>query len=152
MTPGKRPRSSMAPTIAFDRVSGAPRLVIGSPGGARIIPYVARTLIAILDEGLAPQQAIAMANLANRNGATELERGLAPASLATTLQARGHTISWVDMTSGLHAILLDCPPNGWQAAGACRLTGAVDPRREGAVATAATPAADGTASRPSGGR
>src|SRR5690606_38158312 len=54
--PGKRPRSSMAPTIVFDRATGAPALVIGSPGGPQIIHYVARTLIAILDEGLDPQR------------------------------------------------------------------------------------------------
>lgn len=134
--PGKRPRSSMAPTIAFDRQSGVPRLVIGSPGGSQIIPYVARSLIAILDEGVDPQAAIELPNLGNRNGATELERGLSPPGLAESLRARGHAIDWADMTSGLHAILLDCSAHDWQAAG-CRLTGAVDPRREGAVVTAA---------------
>ena len=133
--PGKRPRSSMAPTIVFDRATGAPTLVIGSPGGPQIIHYVARSLIAILDEGVDPQRAVSLPNLGNRNGATELERGRVPEALAETLRARGHAIDLVDMTSGLHAIALDCRPP-WQHDRDCRLTGAVDPRREGAVATA----------------
>lgn len=133
--PGKRPRSSMAPTIVFDRATGAPALVIGSPGGPQIIHYVARSLIAILDEGLDPQRAVSLPNLGNRNGVTELERGRVSASLAEALRTRGHRVERVDMTSGLHAIALDCRPRQRQDR-ACRLTGAVDPRREGAVATA----------------
>lgn len=133
--PGKRPRSSMAPTLVFDRATGAPALVIGSPGGPQIIHYVARSLIAILDEGVDPQRAVSLPNLGNRNGVTELERGRVPASLAEALRTRGHRVEFVDMTSGLHAIALDCRPRQGQDR-ACRLTGAVDPRREGAVATA----------------
>ena len=133
--PGKRPRSSMAPTIVFDRATGAPALVIGSPGGPQIIHYVARSLIAILDEGLDPQRAVSLPNLGNRNGVTELERGRVSATLAEALRTRGHRVELVDMTSGLHAIALDCRPRQGQDR-ACRLTGAVDPRREGAVATA----------------
>jgi len=133
--PGKRPRSSMAPTIVFDRATGAPALVIGSPGGPQIIHYVARSLIAILDEGVDPQRAVSLPNLGNRNGVTELERGRVLAPLAEALRARGHRVEFVDMTSGLHAIALDCRPRQRQDRD-CRLTGAVDPRREGAVATA----------------
>ncbi|TXL66263.1 gamma-glutamyltransferase family protein [Zeimonas arvi] len=135
--PGKRPRSSMAPAIVFDRATGAPALVIGSPGGPQIIQYVARSLIAILDEGVDPQRAVSLPNLGNRNGVTELERGRVPASLAEALRRRGHRVEFVDMTSGLHAIALDCRPRLGQDR-ACRLTGAVDPRREGAVAAAGT--------------
>jgi gamma-glutamyltranspeptidase/glutathione hydrolase len=149
--PGKRPRSAMAPTLVFDRASGAPRLAIGSPGGPQIIHYVARSLIAILDEKLDPQRAIGLPNLGNRNGVTELERGIASSGLADALRARGHTVGWTDMTSGLHAILLDCPAQGWQADG-CRLTGAADPRREGAIVTQRPDAAHRPDDRPDGER
>jgi len=146
---GKRPRSSMAPTIAFDRASGRPVLVIGSPGGPSIINHVARSLIAILDEGVDPQRAVSLPNLGNRNGATELERGRAPAALAAALRDRGHRVELVPMTSGLHAIALDCRAPARQDRG-CLLTGAVDPRREGAVATArpAAPVAVGREAAP----
>ena len=132
---GKRPRSAMAPTIVFDRATGLPRLAIGSPGGAQIIHYVARSLIAILDENLPLDQAVSLPNLGNRNGITELEAGRHPAALVEALRARGHQVGLVPMTSGLHAIALDCRPP-WRHDRDCRLTGAADPRREGAVATA----------------
>jgi len=133
--PNKRPRSSMAPTIVFDRASGALELVIGSPGGPAIIHHVARSLIAILDDGLDPQTAVSLPNLGNRNGPTELEKGAASDALADALRARGHQVALVEMPSGLHAIALDCksPPGHDRD---CTLTGAVDPRREGAAVTA----------------
>lgn len=118
--PGKRPRSSMAPTIvldAFDRLY----VVVGSPGGSRIIGYVAKTLVGILDFGLDPQQAIAMPNFLSRNGPTELEQGTAAADFAASLEARGHEVSLVETTSGVHAIVVT--PAG--------LLGGADPRREG---------------------
>ncbi|HRO57786.1 MAG TPA: gamma-glutamyltransferase, partial [Burkholderiaceae bacterium] len=128
---GKRARSAMAPTMVLERDSGALRLVIGSPGGPSIIHFVARSLIAILDDGIDPQSAVALPNLGNRNRATtELERDQAPPSLADALRRRGHEIRLVDMTSGLHAIAVDCPP-ATRDHRRCTLTGAVDPRREG---------------------
>jgi gamma-glutamyltranspeptidase/glutathione hydrolase len=133
--PDKRPRSSMAPTIVFDQATGAPTLVIGSPGGPQIVHYVARSLIAILDEGVDPQRAVSLPNLGNRNGPTELERGRVSEAIAQALRARGHQVEFAEMTSGLHAVALDCRPRRRQDRD-CRLTGAVDPRREGAVATA----------------
>src|SRR5919197_5100950 len=72
--PGKRPRSSMAPTMVFDR-AGRLQLVVGSPGGSLIINYVARTLVAVLDWGLDIQAAIEAPKYGSRNGPTELERG-----------------------------------------------------------------------------
>ncbi len=117
---GKRPRSSMAPTIVFD--DGAPVLVVGSPGGSRIIGYVAKTLVGILDHGLSAQQAVDAAHFGNRNGATEVEAGDAAATRAQALRARGHEVEIGDMNSGLHVIAIGADG---------RLAGAADPRREG---------------------
>lgn len=127
--PGKRPRSSMAPTLVFER--GGPQagrllMVLGSPGGTQIIGYVARTLVATLQDGLDIQAAIDLPNLGSRNGPTELESGRAPPALAAALGQRGHETRLIDMTSGLHGILRQC-----DRAGRCTLTGGADPRREG---------------------
>ncbi|MBW7924404.1 MAG: gamma-glutamyltransferase family protein [Burkholderiaceae bacterium] len=124
--PGKRPRSSMAPTIVLDARSGAPLLAVGSPGGASIISYVARTLLAVLDDRVELATALAMPNIGSRNGPTVLEADRAAPALATALAARGHVVEWREMTSGLHAIALHC-----RAPRRCVLEGAVDPRREG---------------------
>ncbi len=118
---GKRPRSSMAPTIVLK--NGRPYLVLGSPGGSRIINYVAKTVVAVLDWGLDPQQAIELGHFVNRNGATDLEAGTEAAALQAALEARGHEVKVGDLNSGLHAILIE--PG--------RLTGGADPRREGLV-------------------
>ncbi|MAU53199.1 MAG: gamma-glutamyltransferase [Roseovarius sp.] len=116
VAPGKRPRSSMAPTII--RRDGQPVLVLGSPGGSRIIPYVARTIVAMLDWGLDAQAALDLPHLVNRFGPYELEAGAMP--LASGLRALGYTVEARDMTSGLHVIDLRA-----------RLSGGADPRREG---------------------
>jgi len=118
--PGKRPRSSMSPTMVFD-ADGRLLLVTGSPGGAMIIPFVAKTLIAILDWNLDPQAAVDLPNFANRNGATELEQGTALETIAPALRAMGHDVKLEDMNSGLGAILIT--PAG--------LVGGADSRREG---------------------
>jgi len=120
VAPGKRPRSSMAPTLVF-RSSGDLHLVVGSPGGSQIINYVAKTLVATLDWNLDIQAAIALPNAGSRNGPTEIERGTAGEALAAPLTAMGHEIQTLDMTSGLHGIMR--VNNGWQ--------GGADPRREG---------------------
>ncbi len=128
--PGKRPRSSMAPTIVFDKGVFAPAnaegqakplYVLGSPGGARIIPYVAWSLIGLLDWQLDVQTAVAMAHVANLNGPTELEAGTGLVALNPALTSLGHTVRVLDMNSGLHAIRI----------GDGLLQGGVDPRREG---------------------
>jgi gamma-glutamyltranspeptidase/glutathione hydrolase len=120
---GKRPRSSMSPTLVLD---GEGRLVmaVGSPGGSRIIGYVVKALVATLDWGLDMQQAISFPNFVNRNGATDLEAGTALAAMVGDLEALGHEVMLREMTSGLHGIRVR--PNG-------TLEGGADPRREGAV-------------------
>ena len=120
VAPGKRPRSSMAPTLVF-RNDGNLHLVVGSPGGSRIINYVAKTLVATLDWNMDIQAAISLPNFGSRNGPTEVERGTAYESLAAPLGAMGHDMLVTDMTSGLHGIMRD--KDGWQ--------GGADPRREG---------------------
>jgi len=121
--PGKRPRSSMSPTLVLGP-DGALRLVIGSPGGTNIIAYVARTIIAVLDWGLDVQSAIDLPHAINRNGkTTELERGTAAVALRAPLEAMGHRIKIRKFTSGLHGI--EVLPG--------RLVGGADRRREGVV-------------------
>jgi len=120
--PGKRPRSSMAPTIVYDP-AGRVRLVVGSPGGASIINYVAKTIVAVLDWGLDPQAAVALPNVGSRNGPTELEAGTRVDELAPKLRAMGHEVAVIPMTSGTQAILRTREG----------LVGGADPRREGTV-------------------
>ena len=117
--PGKRPRSSMAPTIVMK--DGKPYMAIGSPGGSRIIGFVAKTLIAHIDWGLDVQSAINMPHLVNRFGTFDVEKGTQAEKLAGPLQALGYEVAVRDLNSGLHAILIG--PDG--------LEGGVDPRREG---------------------
>lgn len=121
LEPGKRPRSSMAPTIVMK--DGKPRLVIGSPGGSRIIGYVAKTIIAHLDWGLDIQRAIASPHLVNRFGTYDVEQGTSAESLVPALEAMGYSVKRRDLNSGLHGIVLT--PAG--------LEGGADPRREGIV-------------------
>ncbi|MEO0999943.1 MAG: gamma-glutamyltransferase, partial [Pseudomonadota bacterium] len=100
---GKRPRSSMSPTVVFR--DGEPVLLIGSPGGSRIIGYTTQAIIAVLDFGMTLEEAFAYGHIVNRNGdTTDLEEGTQAAELAEALAAMGHEINLRAMTSGLHAI------------------------------------------------
>lgn len=119
---GKRPRSSMAPTIVYDR-AGRIKLISGSPGGSAIINYVAKSVIGVLDWQLDPQAAIDLPNFGSRNGPTELERGSRAEKLAAKLRAIGHEVKVVDFNSGLHMIMRR--GQHW--------IGGADPRREGVV-------------------
>jgi gamma-glutamyltranspeptidase/glutathione hydrolase len=122
LEPGKRPRSSMAPLIVYD-AQGQIMQVLGSPGGALIIHYVAKTLLATLQAGLSPQAAIALPNFATVGGPLLLETGAYP-ELRAELAARGVPLQDVALTSGVQ--VLQRVPRGW--------LGASDPRREGVVA------------------
>ncbi|MEX0277037.1 MAG: gamma-glutamyltransferase [Ruegeria sp.] len=117
---GKRPRSSMSPTIVMK--DGAPYFLVGSPGGSRIINYVAKTIIAVIDWDMDPQDAIETGHFLHRNGSTlDVEQGTSAESFSDALTAKGHEVSARDLNSGLHAILIK---DG-------QLIGAADPRREG---------------------
>jgi gamma-glutamyltranspeptidase/glutathione hydrolase len=128
VAPKKRPRSSMAPLLVFD-AEGAPVLAIGSPGGSRIIDYVAQATLGILEFGLSPQEAVELPHVIDRgDGPTELEdAGWAPGereAVQAYLQKLGHTVVVTEENSGLHA--LQRHAGGWRAG--------VDPRREGLAA------------------
>ena len=118
---GKRPRSSMSPFLVTDG-SGKLVLAVGSPGGSRIIGYVAKTLIATLDWQMNIQAAIDLPHFVNRNGATDLEKGSPLAALQGSLEDKGHQVRITDLTSGLHGIGIGSDGS---------LTGGADPRREG---------------------
>jgi gamma-glutamyltranspeptidase / glutathione hydrolase len=117
---GKRPRSSMAPTIVFDAFDRL-YVVTGSPGGSQIINYVAKTLVGLLDWKLDPQQAVDLPNFGSRNGPTELEKGTEAEGWKAALEAKGHEVRLIDMTSGIQAIVVT--PAGF--------VGGADTRREG---------------------
>ncbi len=124
--PGKRPRSSMAPTLIFDRQSGELVATVGSPGGSQIIEYVAKSVIGMLDWNLDPQAAISLPNFGSRNGPTELEQGQFSPALIQALKDKGHTVNEIDMTSGTQAIV-----RVRDAQGKVSWVGGADPRREG---------------------
>jgi gamma-glutamyltranspeptidase/glutathione hydrolase len=118
LEPGKRPRSSMAPTIVMK--DGAPVMAIGSPGGSRIIGYVAEAIIAQLDWGFDVQQAVSVPHMVNRFGTYDLEEGTGAVALQPDLEEMGYTVGVRGLNSGLHAIVIGD-----------RLLGGADPRREG---------------------
>jgi gamma-glutamyltranspeptidase/glutathione hydrolase len=118
---GKRPRSSMSPTIVTD-AEGRFLIAVGSPGGSRIIGYVAKTLVGLIDWNLDMQAAIDLPHVINRNGKTDLEQDTAAASLEAPLAALGHDISVRTLNSGLHGIRRTATGG---------LEGGADPRREG---------------------
>ena len=125
--PGKRPRSSMAPTRVFDQASGEFLMSGGSPGGAAIIHYTAKALYGVLNWGLMPQQAINLPNFGSMNGPTLLEENRFPPATVQALRARGAEVREMNMTSGLQAITRG------QAHGKKVWLGGADPRREGVV-------------------
>ena len=121
VAPGKRPRSSMAPTIVFGP-DGKLKAVLGSPGGSRIIPYVIKSIVGIIDWKLDAQAASELANFAARNGPFEIEQTVAGIMPGLHMLQRGHKVVFPEMTSGLHIIVR-------RADGT--LEGGADPRREG---------------------
>ena len=125
--PNKRPRSSMSPTLVYEKLPNGKRgkllMSLGSPGGANIIHYTAKTLYASLNWGLNAQQAINLPNFGSNNGAMQLEQGLLGDSYTGALKATGQEVKTLEMTSGLQAI--SRTQKGW--------FGGADPRREGIV-------------------
>jgi len=119
---GKRPLSSMAPTVVYG-ADGNLVALVGSPGGGQIINYVAKTLLALFDWKLTPDQALELPHFGSRNGPTELERGTAAAALRPALEGLGHEVAVHDMTSGLAVVVRR--DGEW--------VGAADPRREGSA-------------------
>lgn len=118
--PEKRPRSSMAPTMIFDE-TGELYLVVGSPGGSRIINYVAQAIINVLDFDMNIQDAISAPRFTNRNDYTALERGTDIEVLKEALTGLGHDVRIIDLNSGIHGIQIEKGV----------LIGGADPRREG---------------------
>jgi gamma-glutamyltranspeptidase/glutathione hydrolase len=117
---GKRPRSSMAPTIVLDEKERV-KAVIGSPGGSRIILYVVKSVVGLIDWGLDAQQAVALTNFGSQNGPVETELGWRGAWVGFMLRWQGQEVVPVPMTSGLHIIHV----------GSRGIEGGADPRREG---------------------
>lgn len=121
MAPRKRPVTSMAPTIVFDR-DGIPVVVGGSAGGGPIVDYIASSLIEMLANGRTPAEALARGHVSTAvAGKVQLEKGTPAALLAPALAARGHAVEEVPLLSGLG--FLKRGPDGW--------IGAADPRRDG---------------------
>ena len=120
VAPGKRPRSSMAPVIVLD-AQGEVRLALGARGGPRIIPYVVKTLIAVLDWDLGMQEAIALPNFAHADGRVELEHNTPLGARRAEFIARGHRVREAELASGLHGI--ERTATGWR--------GGADPRLDG---------------------
>ena len=129
--PGKRPRSSMAPTLVFEKNADGTRGPLlmsgGSPGGALIIHYTAKTLHGVLNWGLTPQQAINLPNFGSLNGPSLLEEKKFPPATVEDLRARGAEVREMGMTSGLQAITRA------HIHGKTFWLGGADPRREGVV-------------------
>lgn len=119
--PGKRPRSSMSPTLVFDARDGRLLMTLGSPGGPFIIHYVAKALLGTLAWSLDPQRAIDLPNVGLVNGPLLLEPGAFSATTIDGLRQRGHRVLEAELPSGLQAIQRTA--SGWR--------GGADPRREG---------------------
>jgi gamma-glutamyltranspeptidase / glutathione hydrolase len=135
--PGKRPRSSMSPTIMFNK-AGDVEAIVGSPGGSNIIQYVTKTILGVTDWNLDIQQAINLSNFgAQTTATTSLEKGSLAAAAEAELKLRGHTVAIADINSGVHGIIFNgIRPEGF--AGSLSRSpysgtwaGGADPRREG---------------------
>ncbi len=127
--PNKRPRSSMSPTLVFNKAAGSLVASLGSPGGELIIHYVAKALYGMLNWRLSPQEAINLPNFASINGLTILEAGRFSKATVDALKARGHSVIELPLTSGLQGIQQirsSITPTS-------NFLGGADPRREGVV-------------------
>ena len=118
--PGKQPRSSMTPTFVFDK-NDKLLMVVGSPGGPRIIQYTLRTILDVLDWKLDVQKVISMPNYVVLNDVVELEKDTPITRLSLSLSQMGHKVTIKELTSGIHAI--EVSDQG--------MKGGADPRRDG---------------------
>lgn len=119
---GKRPRSTMSPTLVLDE-NGSVLLAIGSPGGSRIAGYTIKAILGVLDWNMHVADAIAAPNIVSRGGPVDIEADTQAVALKPLLEELGHDVRVIGMTSGLHGIHVT----------ADGLVGGADPRREGVV-------------------
>ena len=124
LEPGKQPRSSMSPTFVFDN-NGVLKMVVGSPGGPRIIQFVTKVIVNHLDFGLDIQESISLPTFVVLNDVVELEKGKDITKLKSGLNKLGHKTKIVEIVSGVNAISVE--------GGGKKLQGGADPRREGAA-------------------
>lgn len=129
---GKRPRSTMAPTLVFKGTDTSNFLMAtGSPGGGAIIQYVLKTVVGALDWGLDSQQATSLNSFGATNSRTTSVDGANTTQdltqLVDGLKAKGHTVNTSAQSSGISTIMRV------QKNGTTLLEGGVDPRREGIV-------------------
>jgi gamma-glutamyltranspeptidase/glutathione hydrolase len=117
---GKRPRSSMSPTIVYGP-DGEVRIAIGAAGGTTIIAQVAKALIGVLDWNLTAQEAIALPTMIGIGDQLRVERGTGLEGMGPALTAMGHRI--VPVEPGFKANAVERVAGGWR--------GAADPRSEG---------------------
>jgi gamma-glutamyltranspeptidase/glutathione hydrolase len=122
--PGKRPRSSMSPTLVLNKPGGELVMNLGSSGGAHIIHYTAKTLLGLLHEGLEPQEAVNTPNISTLNGPTLLEKGRFDAAFREKLKQRGAEVIELNLNSGTQALVRKAD-GIW--------SGGADLRREGSV-------------------
>ena len=124
----KRPRSSMSPTLVFDKGTGELLMSTGSPGGEMIIHFTTKTLLGVLHWGMTPQQAIDLPNFGALGDPMVVEEKRFSAETLQSLRARGAEVRELALTSGLQTIVK--LPNG--SANKNWISG-TDPRREGVV-------------------
>ena len=110
----------MAPTIIYGP-DGSLKYVLGSPGGSRIISYVAQTIVALIDFDMSPQEAVNQGRISSRNGSIDIEKGTEMMAFGSALMRKGNAVKARDLNSGIHVIKVE--PD--------QLTGGADPRREG---------------------
>lgn len=120
LRPGKQPRSSLTPTLVFDQ-NDKLLMVVGSPGGPRIIQFTLKAILNHLDWQMDIQKSISAPNFVALNGALELEENTSVAKLKPQLEEMGHKVKVIDIVSGIHAIAID----------GRKLKGGADPRRNG---------------------
>ena len=128
--PGKRPLSSMSPTIVLD-AAGEPMLTVGAAGGPKIITQVLSTIIGVLDRGMTPAEAVAQPRFHHQWRPDELriEKSM-PDEVAAALRSKGHNVTYLPSAAVVQAIEFD-PERGF--------TAVHDPRVAGKAAVVTAP-------------